>query len=172
MTVLGVNAGGRDRSALEQMVLDVVPDPVLFCTHPGRGQHAASVELGPQDVEPIVAAFVARGAAVALEDRIVGPDEHRPGAVAARAAHRREGRAVRFPGQGLLRGTLTVEDALATGAVDRVEPLGGPLAPGTPLVTHDFVRPVYRAGALVLEVTPATTGVIPFELEHQDICGH
>ncbi|POM26424.1 hypothetical protein BTM25_08240 [Actinomadura rubteroloni] len=172
MTVLGVNAGLRDRSALEQMVLDVVPDPVLFCTHPGRGHQAASVELGTQDVESVVAAFVARGAAVALDDRIAGPDEHRPGAVAARAAHRRAGRAVRFPGQHLLCGTLTVEDAVATGAVDRVEPLGGPVPPGTPLVTHDFVRPVYRAGTLVLEVTPAAAGVIPFELEHQDLCGH
>ncbi|WP_153534213.1 hypothetical protein [Actinomadura macrotermitis] len=170
-----MNTGRRDRAALESLVLEVVPDPLLFCTHPvrdGHAHHAASVELVPEAAERAAQAFLARGATVALADELRGPAEHARGAALALAAHRRTGRAVRFPGQHLLRGTLTVEQALATGAVDRIESLGGPLPPGTLLVTHDFVRPVFREGELVLEVTPAAKGVIPFELEHQDICGH
>lgn len=175
MTVLGVDAGHRDRSALERMILDVVPDPALLCTHPVRhvhAHHAGSVELDPATADAASEAFLAQGAAVAQDGEVTGPDEYGPGATLALAVHRREGRAVRFPNQNLLRGTLTLAEALATGAVDRIEPLGGPLPPETLLATHDFVRPVYRAGDLILEVTPSTTGAIPFELEHQHICGH
>ncbi|WP_157429911.1 hypothetical protein [Actinomadura oligospora] len=170
-----MDAGHRDRSALERMILDAVPEPILLCTHPvrhGQAHHAASVELDPATAATATMAFLAQGAAVAEDGQVTGPDEHAPGASEALAAHRREGRAVRFPGQHLLRGTLTLAEAEATGVVDRIDPLGGPLPPDTVLTTHDFVRPVYRAGELILEVTPATTGVIPFELEHQHICGH
>ncbi|MEV4257318.1 hypothetical protein AB0J52_29530 [Spirillospora sp. NPDC049652] len=175
MTVLGIDAGHRDRSALERMVLDAVPDPILLCTHPVRhpeAHHAASVELDPATTAAATAALLAQGAAVAENGQATGPSEHSPGALQALRDHRREGRAVRFPNQHLLRGTLTLAEALATGALDRIDPLGGSLPPETLLTTHDFVRPVYRAGELVLEVTPSTTGAVPFELEHQHICGH
>ncbi|RFU37021.1 hypothetical protein DZF91_35105 [Actinomadura logoneensis] len=175
MTVLGIDAGHRDRSALERMVLAAVPDPILLCTHPVRhpqAHHAAALELDPASAAAATDALLAHGAAVAENGQVTGPDEHVTGALQALAAHRREGRAVRFPGRHLLRGTLTLAEAVATGAVDRIEPLGGPLPPETPLTTHDFVRPVYRGGELVLEVTPSTTGAVPFELEHQHICGH
>ncbi|MFC5182483.1 hypothetical protein [Actinomadura harenae] len=175
MTVLGVDAGHRDRAALERMILDVVPDPILLCTHPVQhvqAHHAASVELDPSAATAATEAFLAQGAAVAQDAQVTGPDDHTPGATLALALHRREGRAVRFEGQHLLKGTLTLDEALATGAVDRIESLGGPLPPETLLSTHDFVRPTYRAGDLILEITPSTTGAIPFELEHQHICGH
>jgi hypothetical protein len=103
------------------------------------------------------------------------PGEYLPGALAARAAHlvRDGGRAVRFPGQELLRGRLTVAEVLATGAVQYVHPVGTAVSAETVVETWDFVRPIFRDGALVLDVTPAAGGtVIPMELEHQHICGH
>ncbi|MEV5573851.1 hypothetical protein AB0L06_27745 [Spirillospora sp. NPDC052269] len=175
MTVLGVDAGHRDRAALERMILDAVPDPILLCTHPvrhGQAHHAASVELNSSTATKATEALLAQGAAVAKEGQVTGPDEYILGAGEALTKHRREGRAVRFPNQDRLRGTLTLAEAEATGAVDRIDSLGGPLPPETLLATHDFVRPTYRAGELVLEITPSTTGAIPFELEHQHICGH
>ncbi len=93
-----------------------------------------------------------------------GPDTGAGGRVAA-AAHlsRVGGRAVHYPGIERLVGTVTVADALQT--VDRVVLLGGAEpAPGTPLVTREFVRPVFTGGTLVLTVDPAVGGtVVPFE---------
>ena len=76
------------------------------------------------------------------------------------------GRAVVFPGEAALRGTLPVADVLARSAVARVVLLGGGGdVPGdVPLVTRDHVRPLVQAGRLVLTVDPLAGGrVTPFE---------
>lgn len=82
------------------------------------------------------------------------------------------GRAVRFPGASLLTGTLPVSTVLSETAIDRVEILGGiPADPTLLLDTGDFVRPVWRAGALVLHVVPAADGhVVPFETRNPTPC--
>ncbi len=126
------------------------------CTAP---QHVAlSVELaGGEDVASLRAS--------------TGPDAGAGGGVAA-AAHlaRTSGRAVHYPGIERLLGTVTVADALQ--AVDRVVLLGGAEpAPGTLLVTRDFVRPVFTDGRLVLTVDPAVGGtVVPFETPNPTPC--
>ncbi|MGP8300943.1 hypothetical protein ACTPOK_24075 [Streptomyces inhibens] len=187
--VLGIDSGHRDRAALERLVLEALQDSgcpraVLLCTHQirtGQAHLAASVELpaatGPAALTALAARLVERGAAVAGPDEgpARGAQEYRPGALEARRAllTRQAGRAVRFPGQDSLRGRLTIARALATGAVDRVDPLGTEVDPDTVVDTRDFVRPVFRDGVLVLEVTPAAGGtVIPLELRDQHICGH
>jgi hypothetical protein len=186
--VLGIDGGHRDRAELEHALLHALddagcPPPLLVCTHPvhtGQAHHAASVEFvagTPADGLTGLRRELAVWAAVAGPDdgSTDGPDEYRPGAAAARAAllAREGGRAVRFPGWELLRGRLTVAEVLATGGVEGIEPLGTEVSSETVVDTRDFVRPVIRGGALVLEVTPAAGGtVIPLELEHQHVCGH
>lgn len=187
--VLGIDGGHRDRSALERLVLEALEDTgcpraVLLCTHPvrtGQAHHAASVELpataGPTALTALADRLMELGAAVAGPDEgpARGAQEHRTGALQARRAllTRQAGRAVQFPGQDALRGRLTIAQVLATGAVDRVDPLGTEVDPDTVVDTRDFVRPVFHDGVLVLEVTPAAGGtVIPLELQDQHICGH
>ena len=93
------------------------------------------------------------------------------GAATARAAGT-DGRAVRFPGIELLTGTVPVADVLAGTAIDEVRVLaGGLLPPAAMLLTRDFCRPVYEAGALVLHVLPAGPGrVAPFEVPNPTPC--
>jgi hypothetical protein len=187
--VLAVDGGHRDRTALEHALWQAIadagcPPPLVLCTHQvrtGEAHHAASMEFAagtaPAATTSLLDALQKLGLATAgpAEGTVDGPEEYRAGAVAARAAllARANGRAVRFPGQELLRGRLTVAEALAAGGVDRIEPLGTDISADTLVDTRDFVRPVFRAGALVLEVTPAAGGVvIPLELEHQHVCGH
>jgi hypothetical protein len=184
--VFGVDGGHRDRSELEHAVLHALadagtPPPLLLCTQVvrtgGAAHHTASVEFAAgTPVAAPAAALAGLGAAVAAPDgSCEGGEEYVPGALAARAAHLAGdgGRAVRFPGQDLLHGRLTVADVLATGAVARVDPLGTRVTPETVVDTRDFVRPVLRGGVLVLDVTPAAGGtVIPMEMEHQHVCGH
>jgi hypothetical protein len=82
------------------------------------------------------------------------------------------GRAVRFPGVDELVGTLPVGEVPARSAIDRVEVLGGgPADPETLLETDGFVRPMWRAGELVLVVTPAAGGrLVPFERRDPTPC--
>ena len=48
---------------------------------------------------------------------------------------------------------------------------GGLLPPAAMLLTRDFCRPVYEAGALVLHVLPAGPGrVAPFEVPNPTPC--
>jgi hypothetical protein len=82
------------------------------------------------------------------------------------------GRAVVFPGSAELTGTMTVADALAGSGIDRIEVLGGePAASEAELDTGDFVRPLWRDGALVLTVMPAAGGrLVPFETRNPTPC--
>jgi hypothetical protein len=85
----------------------------------------------------------------------------------------REGaRAVRYPGVDALTGSLPVAEVLSSSAITRVEILaGGPADPSLILDTHDFVRPAYRDGTLVLTVMPAADGhVVPFETRNPTPC--
>lgn len=186
--VLGIDGGHRDRGELEHTLLHSLdeadcPPPLLLCTHAvrtGEAHHAASVEFAGGTSADALAALVGRLAAWAAvagpdDGSVHGPREYHSGAAAARDAllAREGGRAVRFPGWDSLRGRPTVAEVLASGGVDRVEPLGTQVSPETVVDTRDFVRPVFRGGALVLDVTPAAGGeVIPLELADQHICGH
>ncbi|GLZ01353.1 hypothetical protein [Actinoplanes sp. NBRC 103695] len=81
-------------------------------------------------------------------------------------------RAVRYPGVDALTGSLPVSEVLSLSAINRVEILGGGDAdPALILDTGDFVRPRWRADALVLTVMPATPGhVVPFETRDPTPC--
>jgi len=81
-------------------------------------------------------------------------------------------RAVRYAGADALTGSLPVAEVLALSAIDRIEILGGGEAdPSLILDTDDFVRPIVRAGTLVLTVMPAAVGhVVPFETRNPTPC--
>lgn len=105
---------------------------------------------------------------------VTGPDTSAAGALAAGQAHeqRSSGRGVHYPGVGTLTGTLSVGEVLAGSAIERVELVTGE-AVGTadPLVTRDFVRPVWDQGQLLLLVDRAVGGVVvPYEPRHQIAC--
>jgi hypothetical protein len=70
-----------------------------------------------------------------------------------------------FPGDHLLRGTVSVLDATLGSRIDRIEHLTGESAdPQAALVTRDFLRPRWQGGELVLHVQSAVGGtVVPFE---------
>jgi hypothetical protein len=116
---------------------------------PGDGPVAAGVVVGG---DPVLARY-ALGAATA---RSAGAD----------------GRAVHYPGIELLTGTVPAADVPARTAIDEVRVLaGGVLPPDAVLLTRDFCRPVYAAGALVLHVLPAGPGrVAPFEVPNPTPC--
>jgi hypothetical protein len=79
-------------------------------------------------------------------------------------ANRESGRAFVFPGSELLTGVLTVAELVASSAVDEVAVVGGPPPePGARVDTQAFVRPLHRAGRLVLHLRPAAGGYVPFE---------
>jgi hypothetical protein len=71
-----------------------------------------------------------------------------------------------------LTGSLPVSEVLSVSAITRVEILGGGEAdPALILDTGDFVRPLWRAGTLVLTVMPAAPGhVVPFETRNPTPC--
>jgi len=81
-------------------------------------------------------------------------------------------RAVRYPGVDALTGSLPVSEVLSVSAIGRVEILGGGEAdPSLILDTGDFVRPLWRAGTLVLTVMPAAVGhLVPFETRNPTPC--
>ena len=74
-------------------------------------------------------------------------------------------RQVVFDGSASLTGTLPVSAIRAGSAIERVVILGGMTAVPEMLVdTRDFVRPIWRDGALTLVVQFARNGVlVPFE---------
>jgi hypothetical protein len=110
----------------------------------------------------------------ASEPLLAGPSQLVRGAYVAsvEAALGTAGRLVRFPGQENARGILRASDLRKRCGIDLVEPLGGlPVDPDSLVDTLDFVRPIRRAGQVVLLVQPAAGGVlIPFEVEHQQKC--
>jgi hypothetical protein len=77
-----------------------------------------------------------------------------------------------FPGDTALVGVVTVAEVLALSAIDKVEVLGsGAAGPEDQINTHDFVRPQFRDGVLVLTVMPGAGGVlVPFETANPTPC--
>ena len=87
-------------------------------------------------------------------------------------AARSSGRAIHFPGAEGVHGTLTVAELLAGTAIDEVAGLGtAPVEDDTLVHTFGFLRPVFRAGALVLPVVPfGDGGVTPYEVRTPTPC--
>jgi hypothetical protein len=155
--VVGVSLGHRELSEADHWILSLTPAPVLACTHLVR-------EPFPHVAVSLVDTSSSRS----------GVAETPPALQAAAdlAAGLESGRAVIFPGAENLIGTLRVADVLALSAIERIDVLGGELAaPEMLLETHDFVRPQYRAGQLVLTAVPSAGGrLVPFEIRHPTPC--
>jgi len=188
---IGLDAGHEDLAGAEHAavaVADALGGVDEVCTHALQGSvayYAASLRITspagawvPEFVEEVRA--LADGAVVyeredwAIE---VGEVVSRAGARAAIAAHATGtgGRAIRFVGQGRLRGALRIEEVTAGSAISQVQVLGADRVAGAILETRDYVRPQYAAGSLTLVVTPLGDGRLqPFELEHVHQCcdGH
>jgi len=169
---IGLDAGHEDLDETEHaasVLADTLGLADEVCTHgtwaPGRPDELRALAEG---------ALVFEGRDRAVE---IGGAAGRSGARAAIAAHAAAtgGRAVTFAGQEMLVGALSVEEILATSAIDEVRPLGADLVPGALIETRGYLRPQYMAGLLTLVVTPAEGGRLqPFELEHVHQCcgGH
>jgi len=180
--VLGVDAGSRTAADAEHLMLGVAAElgagpGAVLCTHAvrqGTPHYAATVTL-PATLPATMAPIPAAGWALVDTAEVLEGDpvlaRTALGAATARAAGT-DGRAVRFPGIELLTGTVPVADVLAGTAIDEVRVLaGGLLPPAAMLLTRDFCRPVYEAGALVLHVLPAGPGrVAPFEVPNPTPC--
>ncbi|HEY5134639.1 MAG TPA: hypothetical protein VIJ41_02535 [Candidatus Nanopelagicales bacterium] len=112
--------------------------------------------------------------ALIIDGSFSGPPELYDGLGRAVSAHTRrgEGRVVVFPGDHRLIGTVAVADVIANTDVDRVRVITGTDAdPATPLVTRDFVRPLWEDGLLVLHAQPAIGGsLVPFETPFPTPC--
>ena len=115
----------------------------------------------------------------ALERTLGGPvvfgDEPDGAAAAGLRAARdgTEGRCVRFPGQGSVRGRVVVADLIAVTAIDRLVGVGVQVAGDHVLDTLGHLRPQWSAGRLTLLVEQAAGGVLqPFESESPyECCG-
>lgn len=193
-TVLGVDADSATAGDAEHLIRHLAerlggdPEAVL-CTHPvrdGRPHYAGTLDWTPDPLEPAlpdrIAAELPAGAGFALvptSGATTGRARHgndRLASTALTAAHHhasgRGGRAVRFPGIGLLTGLVSLEDALALTGIDAIQMLaGGALPADAVLNTRGFVRPEWRESLLVLLVLPDGLGrVAPFELPNPTAC--
>jgi hypothetical protein len=156
---------------------------VVIASHVVQSGHAphqvatvSALDLEPSEVEATlrqVGSDFDVSAVLGVRD-FDGPSELRDGLEEAVAAHRSRtvGRVVVFPGDHVLLGTVSVADVTLWSDIDRVELVtGGPVDAGIPLVTRDFLRPRWDAGALVLHVQPAAGGtVVPFETPSPTPC--
>lgn len=162
--VVTVDAGLRDLRAADHLLRTLaaeldLPEDGFGCTHLVRGER------------PRVVVSLAPGSRAELDDvrgrlttQAYEVTEGAPDAV---------GRAVLYPGAGLLRGTMAVEEVLSVSAIDRVTVLGGTgrPRPDTALVTNDHVRPQWQSGELVLTAMPAVGGtLVPFEVPEPTPC--
>ncbi|NES16990.1 MULTISPECIES: hypothetical protein [Micromonospora] len=138
------------------------PAGLIACTHLVHEPHPhVAVSLSATDPRQ-------------LADLPAGDAQATPGARRAAAEHRSRtaGRAIHYPGQEQLTGTLTVADVIRHSAIEQVVILGGaPATPGTVLHTLDYVRPQWREGRLTLVTRPAPGGSLaPFELQRSTPC--
>ena len=154
-----------------------LPDDAHLCTHvvrDDRPHYVVTITVGDdavlreaqQHLAPWVSA-VSYGKPSATTGYSLGLRQGTREALA-----RDGGRAVRFPGWHGVRGTLPVDEVLATTAISRLEILGGG-AVGRDDVLHsrDFVRPLWRHGELVLPVLPSGRGAVaPFEVPNPTPC--
>ena len=188
---MGVGRRGRACPARRRGRLGLGPDAIL-CTHivrAGTPHYAGTLTLPAHDevLARATGSEAIAGAGVALLASGTGPWTSGPEqlaqsalAVAGERVECRDGRAVQFPGAGLLTGRVPVSDVLAGTAIEQVAVLGGTLPPAAVLETRDFVRPQWRDGRLVLLALPGGEGaggenlVAPFEVPNPTPCcgGH
>jgi len=149
-----VQSGQAPHQVVTVSALDVAPSEVETTLREVGAGFDVSAVLGVRDFD--------------------GPPELRDGLEAAVVAHRSQtaGRVVVFPGDHVLLGTVSVADVTLWSGIDRVEMVTGePVDAGIPLVTRDFLRPRWDAGALVLHVQTAVGGtVVPFETPFPTPC--
>ena len=148
----GVSLGHRELSEADHWILSLTPRPEWATTH--------------------LVAEPYRHVAISLTASEVIDSADGMGVAAAAALSGKFGRAVIFPGAAALVGVLTVADVLARSAIDKVEILGsGAALPEDQINTHNFVRPQFRDGELVLTVMPGAGGVlVPFETANPTPC--
>jgi hypothetical protein len=197
--IIAVDADSRDTGEAEHLLHELLGPagalasfsvgPVVACTHmvsSGEHPHVAVSISTPESrpdsefTEQLSKWASGRGAGSAIsrpgsaEPLLAGPSQLVRGAYVAsvEAALGTAGRLVRFPGRENARGILQAIDLRKRCGIDLVEPLGGlPVSDDSLIDTLDFVRPIRRAGQVVLLVQPAAGGVlIPFEVEHQLKC--
>ena len=188
-TCVGLAAGQQDRSEMEHLLavaVELIDGVVLACTHVVDGAWAASVETtadvgGSGELCSLLREHDAGDVAVCVRSLgddprvdVTGPVglRHAAGQASLELAGRLAGRAVLFPGQERLTGEVATDDVPALSAIRAVEGIAGTPTVGTRLVTRDFVRPVLRAGALVLQVRPfgEEGTVAPFEVPDPTPC--
>lgn len=155
-----------------------LPADAFLCTHMVRDDqphYAFSLTSYDEDAVDVVrATFDDWPSAVSRDDRPSASSGYTPGLHLAttQALAANGGRCVRFPGQDRVVGTPTVAEVLAQSAIQRLEVLGGqPANASDVLHSRDFVRPLWRAGALVLPVLPSGPGAVaPFEVPDPTPC--
>ena len=133
-TWLGLNAGHDDPATADKVAVSLYETllfhALLVCVHDVEGRHAMSFRLVDEPSENTVSTLIERGYGVAVHNgalqRLAGPEDLARGALRAVIAHRdrREGRALRFPGQRTLRGRYGVSDIIAFSAIEEVLPHG------------------------------------------------
>ncbi|GAB4082224.1 hypothetical protein GCU67_19920 [Modestobacter muralis] len=84
-----------------------------------------------------------------------------------------DGRCVRFPGQDVVQGRLSVADLVAATAIEEVVGVGVQVGPEHVVDTLGFLRPVFTAGRLRLVVEQGAEGALqPFEIaDPHECCG-
>ncbi|TDO54732.1 hypothetical protein EV643_101522 [Kribbella sp. VKM Ac-2527] len=189
--IIAVDANSRDAVEAEHLLHELlsplpgsVSMPVVACTHVVSGgdrPHLAVSISSTTDLSDHVRTWCADravGSAIthpgASEPELAGPSELVRGAylAAVECALGTTGRLVRWPGREQAQGILTAAELRDRCGIDDVEALGNlPVEDDSRIDTRDFVRPIRRAGRVVLQVQPAAGGVlIPFEPEHQQKC--
>lgn len=154
-TWLGLNAGHRDAATADAVAVSLY-ETLLFhaqvvCVHVVGDHHALSFRLADEPSENTVSTIIERGYGVAVHNgtlqHLAGPEHLTRGALRAALAHRdrREGRALRFPGQGTLRGRYGVSDIIAFSAIEEVLPHGT-----KSVDARGDLQPFFANGRLVL----------------------
>ena len=189
--IIAVDANSRDAVEAEHLLHELlsplpgaVSEPVVACTHVVSGgdrPHLAVSISSTTDLSDHVRAWCADravGSAIthpgASEPDLAGPSELVRGAylAAIECALGTTGRVVRWPGREQAWGILTAAELRDRCGIDDIEALGNLLvADDSPIDTRNYIRPIRRAGRIILQVQPAAGGLlIPFELEHQQKC--
>ncbi|GAA3461209.1 hypothetical protein ACFFSW_31655 [Saccharothrix longispora] len=157
-TWLGLNAGHDDPATADSTAVSLY-ETLLFhaqvvCVHLVEERHAMSFRLTDEPSENTVSTLIERGYGVAVHNgrlqRLAGPEELTRGALRAALAHRdrKEGRALRFPGQRTLRGRYGVSDIIAFSAIEEVLPHGT-----KSVDARGELRPSFVNGRLVLHAS-------------------
>ncbi|GAB2637839.1 hypothetical protein [Kribbella swartbergensis] len=185
--IIAIDADSWDTAEADHLLyelLEVVDQPVVACTHMVSGgdrPHVAVSLMSAADLaDDVRGHFTDRTAGLAItrpgasEPELSGPSQLVRGAyvAAVEAALGTAGRAVRWPGHEQARGVLPAVDLRTRCGIDHLEVVGGrPVADDALVDTRDFLRPLRRAGRLVLQLQPAAGNLlIPFELQHQQKC--